>query len=124
MGVEGIQGVIAQADGKIDSSGVNEAKLVSAVTTTGKMNDTDKPTDCSSFYDKVMAEKAVENANNRVRVMGTSAKFAYNKDIDRITITITDKSDNEVVKEIPTEETQKMLERIHSMQGMLMDEEA
>ncbi len=74
-------------------------------------------------YNEVMTEKAVENANNRIRSTKTNAKFAYNEDINRITITITD-ADNEVVKEIPPEATQKMLERIHTFSGMMMDEEA
>lgn len=74
-------------------------------------------------YNEVMTEKAIENANNRIRSTKTNAKFAYNEDIDRITITITD-ADNEVIKEIPPEATQKMLERIHTFSGMVMDQEA
>lgn len=73
-------------------------------------------------YNEVMTEKAVENANNRIRSTKTNAKFAYNEDINRITITITD-ADNEVIKEIPPEATQKMLERIHTFSGMMMDRE-
>lgn len=75
-------------------------------------------------YNRTMTEKAVENANQRVKAMGTDAKFSYNKEINRITITITDRASNEVIKEIPPEETQKMLERIHTMTGMIMDAEA
>ena len=73
-------------------------------------------------YDSVMTEKAIENANSRIRGTKTNAKFEYNKDINRITITITDQ-DNEVVREIPPESTQKMLERIHTFSGMMMDQE-
>ncbi len=73
-------------------------------------------------YNEVMTEKAVENANNRIKYTKTNAKFEYNEDIDRITITITDE-DNEVIKEIPPEATQKMLERIHTFSGMVLDEE-
>lgn len=76
----------------------------------------------SQKYDSVMAEKAVENANNRVKVTRTNAKFKFDKDINRITITITDQ-DNEVIREIPPESTQKMLERIHTFSGMMMDQE-
>jgi len=73
-------------------------------------------------YDKVMTEKAVENANNRVKSTRTNAKFEYDEDIDRVVITITD-ADNEIVKEIPPESTQKMLERIHTFCGILVDQE-
>ena len=73
-------------------------------------------------YREVMAEKAVENANNRVRATKTNARFEYNEDIKRITITIMDEN-QEVVKEIPPEETQKMLERLHTFTGMMMDQD-
>jgi len=73
-------------------------------------------------YSQVMTEKAVENANNRIKATRTNARFEYNEDINRITITITD-ADDEVIKEIPPEATQKILERIHTFSGMLMDEE-
>lgn len=73
-------------------------------------------------YQEVMAEKAVENANNRVRATRTNAKFEYNEDIKRITITITDEN-QKVIKEIPPEETQKMLERLHTFTGMMMDQD-
>lgn len=76
----------------------------------------------SQKYDSVMAEKAVENANNRIKVTRTNAKFKFDKDINRITITITDQ-DNEVIREIPPEATQKMLERIHTFSGMMVDRE-
>lgn len=74
-------------------------------------------------YQSTMARKAVENANHRAAQMGTVAKFKYDDDINRITITIEDRESNKIIKEIPSEETQKVLERIHTMCGMLMDEE-
>ena len=73
---------------------------------------------------KGQAEKAAKSANDRARLLGTDAKFEYNKEIDRIVITISASGSNEVIKEIPQKEIQKMLERIHTMTGMIMDEEA
>lgn len=80
-------------------------------------------TEAQEKYHQVMAEKAVENANQRAHSMGKSAKFEYNDKINRITITISDKGSGEVIREIPPEATQKMLERIHMMRGMMMDME-
>lgn len=80
-------------------------------------------TQAQEKYHQVMAEKAVENANQRAHSMGKSAKFEYNDKINRITITISDKGSGEVIREIPPEATQKMLERIHMMRGMMMDTE-
>ena len=73
---------------------------------------------------KGQAEKAAKSANDRAKILGTDAKFEYNKEIDRIVITISESGTNEVIKEIPQKEIQKMLERIHTMTGMIMDEEA
>lgn len=74
-------------------------------------------------YNSVMQKKAIENANNRMRGMRTSAKFEYNEDIDRITVKIQDKDSKEIIREIPSEDTQKMLEHIHTLRGLLMDQE-
>lgn len=75
-----------------------------------------------SPYDRLMADKAMEHAKERIRSMGKSAQFAYNKDIERYTITITDRENKEVIKEIPSEEIQKMIEHLHTMRGMMFDE--
>lgn len=74
-------------------------------------------------YQAMLAERAVEGANQRARSMGTTAKFQYNEDINRITITIQDRETDKIVKEIPSEEMQKMIEKLHTMRGLLMDQE-
>lgn len=74
-----------------------------------------------SEYDKLMAQKAMENAKERLRAMRYDAKFGYDEEIDRYTITIMDADEKEVIKEIPSEEIQKMIEHLHTMKGMLMD---
>lgn len=58
------------------------------------------------------------------KLTGKNTRFEYNKDIDRIVITISDSGTDEVIKEIPPEEVQNMLKGIHTMTGMFMDEEA
>lgn len=63
-----------------------------------------------------------ESEDKKILNTGTSAKFSYNKKIDRIIITISDNASDKVIKEIPPEDTQKMLEKIHVMTGMVMDE--
>lgn len=109
---------------KTDTAG-NSREISMQQTRAGQtqQEQTGERTEAQERYNQVMAEKAVENANQRVHSMGTNAKFEYNDEINRITITISDKSSNEVVREIPPEATQKMLERIHTMRGMLMDAE-
>lgn len=73
--------------------------------------------------DRIMAEKAMENAKERLRSLQHNVRFGYNDDIERYTITITDAEDKQVVKEIPSEEIQKMIEHLHTMKGMMFDTE-
>lgn len=82
-----------------------------------------EPSEQDSYYEKVMAEKAMENAEERLRSLRHNVRFGYNDDIERYTITITDADDQEVVKEIPSEEIQKMIEHLHTMKGMMFDTE-
>ncbi len=74
-------------------------------------------------YNSIMTQNAVKNANNRVKATHTDAKFEYDDKIGQITITIEDTDTNKVVKEIPSEEMKDVLERIHTMKGLLMDTE-
>lgn len=79
-------------------------------------------TEQDSYYERVMAEKAMENAEERLRSLKHNVRFGYNDEIERYTITITD-ADKEVVKEVPSEETQKMIEHLHTMRGMMFETE-
>lgn len=81
-----------------------------------------EPAEQDSYYERVMAEKAMENAEERLRALKHNVRIGYNDDIERYTITITD-ADKEVVKEIPSEETQKMIEHLHTMRGMMFETE-
>ncbi|MCM1102740.1 MAG: flagellar protein FlaG [Clostridium sp.] len=89
----------------------------------GQQAEKKEPSEQESYYEKVMAEKAMENAEERLRSLRHNVRFGYNDDIERYTITITDADDQEVVKEIPSEEIQKMIEHLHTMKGMMFDTE-
>ncbi|MCM1539262.1 MAG: flagellar protein FlaG [bacterium] len=82
-----------------------------------------EPSEQESYYEKIMAEKAMESAEERLRSLRHNVRFGYDDDIERYTITITDADDQEVVKEIPSEEIQKMIEHLHTMKGMMFDTE-
>ncbi len=76
-----------------------------------------------SYYEKIMAEKAMENAKERLRSLKYNVQFGYNDEIERYTIKITDADNKEVKKEIPSEEIQKMIEHLHTMKGMMFETE-
>lgn len=69
----------------------------------------------------IKEKMAREEAKKEVAVEPKTTEFAFNKEIGRMTITIADASTKEVIKEIPPEETQRMLKRIRTMSGEWMD---
>lgn len=89
----------------------------------GQREEKKEPAAQDSYFEKVMAEKAMESAEERLRALRHNVRFGYNDDIERYTITITDADDQKVVKEIPSEEIQKMIEHLHTMKGMMFDTE-
>lgn len=65
---------------------------------------------------------ALEQANTKARQMHTSCEFAYHEETNRISITVKDKQTDEVIREIPAEETLKMVEKMWELAGILVDE--
>lgn len=54
-------------------------------------------------------------------MVNKAISFSYNKEIDRIIITVSDRDSNKVLKEIPPEKTQKMFENLRLMSGLIVD---
>lgn len=90
---------------------------------TGRQQEERKTADQDSYYDKIMAEKAMENARERLRSLKYDVQFGYDDKIERYTIKIMDADNKEVKKEIPSEEIQKMIEHLHTMKGMMFETE-
>lgn len=65
---------------------------------------------------------AISKANNKMRDHLTRCEFAYHEDTKRITIKVIDQETEEVVREIPPDDTLKMLEKMWEMAGLLVDE--
>jgi flagellar protein FlaG len=65
---------------------------------------------------------AISMANNKMRDRMTRCEFAYHDDTKRITIKVIDRETEEVIREIPPDDTLKMLEKMWEMAGLLVDE--
>lgn len=65
-------------------------------------------------------EDAVKRANNKMSK--THCEFSYNEDVNRVSITVYDDATGEVVREIPPEESLKMLEKMWEITGLMVDE--
>ena len=67
-------------------------------------------------------KNAVNQANDKMKQVRTGCEFSYNEEINRVSIKIYDKDTKEVIKEIPPEESLKMLEKVWEIAGLLVDE--
>jgi len=136
IGYENITSLVQTGNSKpIKTANVDNANKAENKNETQITQDNSKATvaDDKTVYSvktesKADAEKKQDLSEKKTKVtvgsMGTDATYSYNKDIDRFTITITDRDTKEVLKEIPSEETQKMLKRLHTVNGMYLDTEA
>ncbi|MBQ5558382.1 MAG: flagellar protein FlaG [Lachnospiraceae bacterium] len=67
-------------------------------------------------------KEAINQANQETKLKQTACEFSYNDETNRIAIKVKDRDTDEVIREIPAEETLKMLARIMEQAGLVMDE--
>lgn len=60
--------------------------------------------------------------NEKIRMTNTRCEFEYHDKTNRVSIKVIDKETDEVVREIPPEETLEMVEKIWELAGLIMDE--
>lgn len=67
-------------------------------------------------------KEAIEKINLDERFRRTGCEFTYHEISNRVSITLYDKETKEVVKEIPPEETIKMIDKLYELAGLVIDE--
>lgn len=67
-------------------------------------------------------KSAITQANNKLKQTRTRCEFSYHEDTNRISIKVVDKETQEVIREIPPEESLEMLEKMWEIAGLLIDE--
>lgn len=67
-------------------------------------------------------KNAIDAANNKLRFVQTRCEFKYYEDINRAAIKVIDKETDEVIREIPPEETIKLVQKLWELAGIIVDE--
>lgn len=67
-------------------------------------------------------KSAITSANRRAHFGHTNAEFSYHEPTKRISVKIIDKETNEVIREIPPEETLEMISKMWELAGIMVDE--
>lgn len=64
----------------------------------------------------------ISKANNKMKSSRTRCEFSYHEETKRVSIKIFDQDTNEVIREIPPEESLEMLEKMWELAGLIIDE--
>lgn len=67
-------------------------------------------------------QMAVSDANNKMKQSKTKAEFSYHEPTKTVSIKIMDEDTNEVIKEIPPQETLDMIVKMWELAGIMVDE--
>lgn len=75
-----------------------------------------------SQNDQKHIENIIKEANNKMKHSRTKCEFSYHEPTKRVTIKVLDKETDEVLIEVPPEETLKMVEKLRELAGIMVDE--
>ncbi|MDF2537030.1 MAG: hypothetical protein K0S76_51 [Herbinix sp.] len=64
----------------------------------------------------------INKANNKLKFTRTKCEFKYYEDINRVAIKVIDSDTEEVIREIPPEETLELVQKLWEFAGLLFDE--
>lgn len=69
---------------------------------------------------KMSIESAVSGANNRMK--STRCEYSYDEKTKRVSIKVFDKESDELIREVPPEESLEMLQKMLELVGLIVDE--
>jgi flagellar protein FlaG len=68
------------------------------------------------------ADAVIDTLNSAARSINKRVSFSYHEKTNRVIMRVTDTVTNEIIREIPPKEMIRLLEHIHEMIGMFVDE--
>lgn len=89
---------------------------------TGSVDNMNAEEDQNPATSESRIKSAVKHANNQMKHAKTRCEFSYHEQTKRVSIKIIDKDTQEVIREIPPEETLEMVEKMWELAGILVDE--
>lgn len=69
---------------------------------------------------KSTIDSAVSSANNRM--VSTRCEYSYDEATKRVSIKVFDKTSDKLIREVPPEESLKMLQKMWELAGLIVDE--
>ena len=134
MGMESISRVTAAQSYQANIAASQPAPVTNVETSDAVAQDKQTEVKSSQQSDNTGSSQTSDNSEKNAATMkdmseinkiinrNTVAEFGYNEPTNRITIKIKDRDTDEVIREIPSEEALKMLEKAWEIAGILVDE--
>lgn len=104
----------------IGNNGISQRTKTVSVELGGNRNENQQQKDQRSEATRI--KNAVNDVNNKLKPTKTRCEFSYHEEVNRISIKIRDRETDEIIREIPPEESIKVLEKIYEIAGLLVDE--
>lgn len=67
-------------------------------------------------------KSAIKNVNTKMEYVGTRCEYSYHEVTNRVSIKVIDTDTEEIIREIPPEETLEMVQKMLELAGILVDE--
>lgn len=87
-----------------------------------KITGSQKADDREANPEDEQVKEAVEKLNSDIRFKRTGCQFTYHEECNRVSIKLYDTETKEVIREIPSADTIKMLEKLNEIAGLMIDE--
>lgn len=104
----------------IGNNGISQGTKTVSVELGGNRNENQQQKDQRSEATRI--KNAVNDVNNKLKPTKTRCEFSYHEEVNRVSIKIRDRETDEIIREIPPEESIKVLEKIYEIAGLLVDE--
>ncbi len=105
----------------VNQAEVNQPTILPAMKSTGSNDDGARKED-AAYVDERRIKSAVDHVNSQMKHTKTRCEFSYHETTNRVSIKVIDKDTEEIIREIPPEETLEMVEKMWELAGLLVDE--
>lgn len=109
-----------------DTSEIKKTKKVVKKMFSNEEGPKEKEDKLSNIEDKEPSQNSMDAAmselNRKLATQDTRCEYRYDEDTNRVAIKIIDKNTDEVIKEIPPEETLESIKKIWEIAGIILDE--
>lgn len=105
---------------KIEKEPVKRAPVSASFT--GRVNETAEGSGQEEEQVSRKVKDAIDKVSDKMHMAKTKCEFSYHEQTKRVSIKVIDEDTDEIIREIPPEETLEMLTKMWELAGILVDE--